>query len=313
MKIVRDYQFIHDADKGASVAIGNFDGVHLGHQKVLEVAEQAAERLGCPFGAMTFEPHPRAVFAPDAPDFRLMNAEAKAHRLEKLGVEFLYELNFNKSLAGLTHIEFARDVIAGGLGLKHVVVGQDFRFGKGRIGDSADLVTLGKDFGFEVTISPLLQTGSREVSSTEIRLALSEGRPRDAAEMLGHWHRMEGCVIRGDQRGRELGYPTANIHIDGLHQPKFGIYAVKVDVLDGPNTGSYDGVASLGVRPMFGENIPNLETFFFDFEGDLYGSEISVALVDYLRPEHVFDGLDELIAQMDKDSATARTILADFK
>jgi len=148
------------------------------------------------------------------------------------------------------------------------------------------------------------------VSSTAIRDALSDGRPRDAAAMLGHWHRIEGKVIGGEQRGRELGFPTANMSIDGLHQPRHGVYAVLVDVLDGPHKGTYHGAASLGVRPMFGENTPNIETFLFDFSGDLYGSTLSVALVEFLRPELKFDGLEALIKQMDADCVKCREILA---
>ncbi len=311
MRTVRDYQFVRPEDRGASAAIGNFDGVHLGHQAVIGIARDEANRLGAPLGVVTFEPHPREYFAPDAPPFRLMNAEAKAHRLEKLGIERLYELNFNKVLSSLTPEAFARDVIANGLGLAHVVVGEDFCFGKGRTGTAQDLERFGREMGFGVTITPLLETGGVEVSSTRIREALSEGRPRDAARMLGHLHRIEGEVIKGDQRGRELGYPTANMSIDGLHPPKFGVYAVRADVLSGPHTGSYDAVASLGVRPMFGENRPNLETFLFDFKGDLYGADLSVALVEYLRPEMKFESLDALIAQMDSDSADARRILAE--
>ncbi len=311
MRTVRDYQYVRPDDRGASVAIGNFDGVHLGHQAVIALARAEAERTAAPLGVVTFEPHPREVFAPSAPPFRLMNAEAKAHRLEKLGVEVLYEINFNRALSTLSPADFARTVIAEGLGLTHVVVGEDFCFGKGRAGTAADLARHGHEMGFGVTVTPLLETGGIEVSSTRIREALSEGRPHDAAAMLGHFHRIEGEVIRGDQRGRELGYPTANMSIAGLHPPRFGIYAVQVDILTGPHAGPGDGVASLGVRPMFGQNLPNLETHVFDFKGDLYGAHLSVALVAYLRPEATFDGLDALIAQMDRDSAEARRVLQE--
>jgi riboflavin kinase/FMN adenylyltransferase len=262
-------------------------------------------------GVMTFEPHPRQFFAPDAPPFRLMNAAARAHRLEKLGIDVLYELPFNAALAALPAEDFARVIVAERLGLSHVVVGADFCFGKGRTGTAATLRDLGARFGFGVTVAGMVDLGAGEVSSTAIRAALSEGRPRDAAAMLGHWHRIEGPVIRGDQRGRDLGYPTANMSIAGLHPPRFGVYAVRVDVLDGPFAGSHDGAASIGVRPMFGENQPNCETFLFDFKGDLYGATLSVALVDYLRPEMRFDSLDGLIAQMGADCARARAILAD--
>ena len=199
-----------------------------------------------------------------------------------------------------------------GLGLTHVVVGADFCFGKGRKGTTDDLVALGQELGFGTTIAPLVTGGDVQVSSTNIRNALSEGRPRDAAAMLGHWHRIEGPVIGGEQRGRELGFPTANMSIDGLHPPKFGVYAVLVDVLDGPHAGSYRGASSVGVRPMFGENTANIETFLFDFSGDLYGAQLSVALVDYLRPELKFDGLEALISQMDADCARCREILAEL-
>ena len=307
MRIIRDFQFVDPPDRGASAAIGNFDGVHLGHQSVIDLARTAAP--DAPLGVLTFEPHPREYFAPDAPPFRLMSRKARASRLEKLGVQRLYELNFNAALAGLTPEDFARNVVSDGLGLTHVIVGADFCFGKERSGSAQDLVRFGQDMGFGVTIAPLIQGAGDVVSSTAIRQALSDARPLDAAAMLGHWHRIEGQVIGGEQRGRELGFPTANMSIEGLHPPKFGVYAVLIDVLDGPHQGSYHGAASIGVRPMFGENRPNLETFIFDFSGDLYGATLSVALVDYLRGEEKFDGLDALIAQMDADCDRARAIL----
>ena len=310
MRIIRDYSYVDAADRGASAAIGNFDGVHLGHRSVIDMARQAGAAIGAPLGVMTFEPHPRQFFAPDAPPFRLMSREARAHRLEKLGVERLYELNFNASLSSLTPRDFAQRVIADGLGLKHIVIGADFCFGKGRAGTAQDLVSFGAEMGFGVTIAQLLEGDSGAVSSTAIRNALTDGHPREAAAMLGHWHRIEGRVITGDQRGRELGYPTANMSIDGLHPPRFGVYAVLVDVLEGPHKGSYHGAASMGVRPMFGVNKPNLETFLFDFKGDLYGVPLSVGLVEFLRPEEKFDGLEALITQMDADCARARAILA---
>ncbi|MDB2578509.1 bifunctional riboflavin kinase/FAD synthetase [Tateyamaria sp.] len=308
MKIVRDYQFVEPDDRGATVAIGNFDGVHLGHRSVIDLARAAAP--AAPLGVMTFEPHPREFFAPDTPPFRLMNPTARAHQLKKLGVERLYELPFNAGLASLSPHDFAARVLCEGLGVAHVVVGSDFCFGSDRLGTAKDLVTFGKDMGFGVTVAPLLERSTATVSSTAIRRALRHGRPQDAAEMLGHWHRIEGPVIGGEQRGRTLGYPTANMSIDGLHLPAFGVYAVLVDVLDGIHTGQYHGVASMGVRPMFGENQPNLETFLFDFSGDLYGVPLSVALVAHLRGEETFDGLDALIVQMDADSAQARAIVA---
>ncbi|MHC0053743.1 bifunctional riboflavin kinase/FAD synthetase [Actibacterium sp. D379-3] len=297
-------------DRGASAAIGNFDGVHLGHRAVIDMARDTAQRTGAPLGILTFEPHPREFFAPTAPPFRLMNAEAKANRLAKLGVERLYQLPFDADLAALTPEQFARTVLADGLGLSHVVVGADFRFGKDRKGSAADLQRFGAGMGFGVTVAELIGRGKSAVSSTAIRKALSAGQPREAAAMLGHWHRIEGAVIQGDQRGRDLGFPTANMNIAGLHPPRFGVYAVKVDVLSGPHQGSYDGAASIGVRPMFGINTPNCESFLFDFSGDLYDTHLSVALIDYLRPEAKFDDLQGLTDQMGRDCDQARAILA---
>jgi riboflavin kinase/FMN adenylyltransferase len=306
MQIIRDYQYIRTKDRGASAAIGNFDGVHLGHKHVIDLAR----RDQAPLGVVTFEPHPRQYFSNDPNPFRLMNASARASRLEKIGVEILCELPFNETLASLEAEAFAREVLAEGLGLSHVVVGADFCFGRGRLGTADSLVEFGRRFGFDVTIADLLKGNSGAVSSTNIRCALSDGHPREAAAMLGHWHRIEGPVLHGEKRGRVLGYPTANMALDGWHLPKLGVYAVLVDVLDGPHQGSYQAVASLGIRPMFGQNTPNLESFIFDFTGDLYGTSLSVALVEFLRPELTFDGLDPLITQMDADSAKARAVLA---
>ena len=304
MQIYQHWQKLDDMSKGASVAMGNFDGVHLGHRSVIDLARNAA-----PLGILTFEPHPREYFAPTLPPFRLMNSEARANRLAKLGVERLYELPFGPDLAVLSPEAFARDVLADGLGVSHVVVGADFCFGKSRAGKAADLQALGNTYGFEVTIADLVKSNGIEISSTAIRTALTEGRPRDAASMLGHWHRIEGEVIHGEKRGRELGYPTANMSLNGLHLPKFGVYAVFADVLTGPQAGSYRGAASLGVRPMFGQNQANLETFLLDFKGDLYGQHLSIAFVEYLRPEMKFDGLPGLLTQMGADCVRAREIL----
>ena len=306
MRHIRDTSYMSEADRGATAAIGNFDGVHLGHQAILNVAKDAAD---APLGVVTFEPHPRSFFAPDAPGFRLMNAEARAHRLEALGVDVLYELSSTAALARLGPEDFVSDILVSRLGLKHVTVGRDFRFGKDRAGDAQDLKRLAGTHGIGVTLADLMATNGVEVSSTRIREALSDGRVEDAAAMLGHLHRIEGVVMQGDQRGRDLGYPTANIGVEGLHLPKLGVYAVRFRVLTGEHMGEYDGVASLGVRPMFGDNTPNLETHVFDFRGDLYGAAVSVALVSFLRPEEKFDSVEALVKQMDADSAQARDIL----
>ncbi|MEM8881368.1 MAG: bifunctional riboflavin kinase/FAD synthetase [Pseudomonadota bacterium] len=305
MRTVRDPNVMDPSLVGASAAIGNFDGVHRGHQHVIDLARGRG-----PLGVVTFEPHPRQFFAPEAGPFRLMNAESRTSRLAKLGVDVLFELPFDTALSDMSAKDFACDVLHASLGLTHLVVGADFRFGKNRIGTAEMLRQIGNDAGFDVSVAPLLKNGLDAVSSTAIRQALSDGDPGTAAEMLGHWHRIEGPVLHGEKRGRELGYPTINMGLEGLHLPALGVYAVLVDVLDGAHADTYHGVASLGIRPMFDGSEPNLETFIFDFTGDLYGAQISIALIEFLRPEMNFDGISALIAQMDQDSAEARRILA---
>ncbi len=240
-----------------------------------------------------------------------MGPEARTHRLEKLGVERLYELNFNASLSALTPQEFAQNVIATGLGLRHVVVGADFCFGKGRAGNAQDLCASARIWALASPSQQLLEGEIGEVSSTAIRTALTEGRPRDAAAMLGHWHRIEGTVIGGEQRGRDLGYPTANMSIDGPAPAQIRRLCGDGRCADGPaRRAATTARPHLACARCSTANVPNLETFLFDFTGDLYGADLSVALVDYLRPEETFDSLDALIAQMDADCARARAILS---
>jgi len=310
MRILKSWAGLKADDRGSSAAIGNFDGVHLGHQAVIRLAGDEARRRGVPLGIVTFEPHPRQYFAPETPPFRLTNSETRANRLARLGVDRLYELPFDGRLASLSAEAFVAEVLGSGLGLSHAVVGTDFRFGRGRAGTVDDLRRLGEAAGIAVTVADLVGQDGAELSSTAIRQSLSDGDPHRAAAMLGHWHRIDGEVLGGDRRGRDLGYPTANMSIQDLHPPRFGIYAVLVDVLTGPHQGSFGGAASIGVRPMFGVNAPNLETFLFDFTGELYGEHLSVALVEYLRPEAKFDSLDALVRQMDADSERARAVLA---
>lgn len=304
------YRGLAAADRGAAAAIGNFDGVHLGHQSVLALARAAAAERDAPFGVVTFEPHPRAFFAPGGPPFRLMDAEARAHRLEKLGVQQLYEIPFDAALAAMPAEAFMHEILSEGLGLRHIVAGADFRFGKGRGGDPDTLRLLGPQLGFGATIAPLVSDAQGDVSSTAIRAALGAGRPEEAARMLGHWHRIEGVVARGDQRGRDLGFPTANLGLGDLHRPRFGVYAVLVDVLDGPHAGRWRGAASIGERPTFGAQAPNLEVNLLDFAGDLYGARLSVALVAFQRPEIAFDDVGALVAQMHADVGETRARLA---
>lgn len=307
MRIIAGYQNLDPQDRGASVAIGNFDGVHRGHQVLIDDARKAAG--DAPVGVVTFEPHPRRFFQPDAPPFRLSRPSEKARLLEGYGVDRLYNLPFDKGLASQPAEEFVQSVLHEGLGVTHIVVGADFRFGKGRTGDAVLLRTMGTELGFSVTIHDLIGDETGEFASTAVRTMLAEGRCQEAARQLGHWPSISGPVVLGDQRGRDLGYPTANLDFGEQMIPRYGIYATWVDVLDGDHKGRHAGVASIGERPTFGVNAPNFEVHLFDFSGDLYGTEISVGLVKYLRGEEKFDGVDALIAQMDRDSAQARETL----
>ena len=303
MQIHRTFD-VGEGARGATVCLGNFDGVHRGHQALLSSARAA--RPDAPLGVVSFDPHPRRFFQPDAPAFLLATSREKARRLAAYGVDHFYEIAFDARLAGMTAEAFAEDILASGLGVAHVVVGEDFRFGKNRVGDALLLRRLGEAFGFGVTIHQLVTGDSGEYGSTAIRVLIGEGRCLEAAEQLGCWHSVSGQVVKGDQRGRDLGYPTANLTFGDQITPRFGVYASLVTVHDGAYAGVYPGVASIGERPTFGVNAPNFEVHLFDFSGDLYGAEISAALVAFLRDEERFDTIEALIAQMDADSRAAR-------
>ena len=306
MEIVTDTSKLTADLRGASIAIGNFDGVHRGHQVLIEDARKA----GSPVGVVSFEPHPRRFFQPDAPPFRLSTQAEKARRLERHGVDILYQLPFDATMSGQEAEDFVRDILIRDLGIQHLVVGADFHFGKGRKGDAILLRQMGLQHGFGVTIHDLIGDETGEYASTAIRAMVQEGRCAEAAQQLGCWHTVSGPVVKGDQRGRDLGYPTANLNYNEQLIPKYGIYATWIEVLEGAHKGTYPGVASLGERPTFGVNSPNFEVHLFDFSGDLYGTTIAVSLVKWQRGEVAFEGVEKLIEQMDRDSATARDILA---
>jgi riboflavin kinase/FMN adenylyltransferase len=310
MRTIEGYRELAASDRGASTAIGNFDGVHRGHQVLIADADKARRTTGAPLGVITFEPHPRRHFQPSAPPFRLTLPAEKARVLEGLGVERLYQLRFDASLAGMQAEDFVRDVLVAGLGISHLVVGADFHFGKGRKGGAVLLRRMGAELGFGLTIHQMVGDETGEFASTALRVLIEEGRCREAARQLGRWHTICGRVIEGDRRGRDLGYPTANLDFGEQLIPRYGVYAVCVTVHDGPCRGRYPGVASIGERPTFGVNQPNFEAHLLDFAGDLYGSEISAGLVRRLRGEERFDSVETLIAQMCRDSAEARAVLA---
>lgn len=309
MRIFRHFAELPDSIRGGVVALGNFDGVHRGHQAVIGRALDLAKGWGVPAGVMTFEPHPRSVFIPDQPPFRLTPFRIKARLIEALGVDFLLMQHFDKAFATHTAEDFIRQVLVEGLGVRAVVVGYDFCFGKARSGNVA---LLKAQSGFE-TIAIDAQGGGdgQAFSSNKIRQALQDGKPELAAEILGRPWEIEGRVEIGDQRGRTIGFPTANLHLHDYLRPAIGVYAVRAGIDLGTDTVWHDGVANLGRRPTFDKQDVILEAHLFDFDGDLYGRHLRVALAGYIRPERKFDGLPALKAQIAQDCDTARSILSE--
>ena len=289
------------------VALGNFDGVHLGHRALLLEAKRLASELKRPFAALVFEPYPREFFRPNDEPFRLTAFRSKARLLSELGVEILFVLTFDAQMASMSAQDFVLEVLVKELAAAHVVVGKDFRFGKGRAGDVAVLGYMGEMEGFGTTVfASVFANGGVKISSSDIRVALKAGKPDEAARLLGHWWRVEGHVAQGEKRGRELGFPTANLKLEHTLLPAFGIYAVRVHLPDGR---VFDGAASFGIRPTFALESPLLEVHLFGFSGDLYGALIAVEFIAYLRPEKKFDSVDALKSQIAADCDDAKRIL----
>ena len=307
----QDFQVVHDfgpggALRGATVAIGNFDGVHRGHKAVIAAALARAGALGKPSAALTFEPHPRAFFDPDEPLFRLTPEDAKLRLLAAAGLDGAIVLTFNAELAKLTAQDFVQRVLVDRFAISGAAIGFNFHFGANRAGSPEFLQAQGREHGFTVDIVPPLLDGGRPVSSGPIRAALAAGRLDDAAEFLGYPWFVSGTVIHGDKRGRELGFPTANLRLDPACALRHGVYAVRAAIAGR----RYDGVASFGRRPMFDSGAVLLEIFVFDFSGDLYGANIDVAFIAWLRDEAMFASAADLMRQMKEDSRLAREALA---
>ncbi len=305
--MIRGWKDLADGDRGASLAMGSFDGVHRGHQRVIALAAKAAAELGAPLGVITFDPHQRAYFRPDEPAFRLMKPDQQARALESLGVDVLYVLPFN-NLAEMSDREFAAKVLREGLGAAHVAVGFDITFGKDRTGSPAAMAAYGAELGFGVSVAAAVADASGEkFSSTHVREALRDGRPADAAAILGRPFAIEGAVQRGRQLGRKLGYPTANVALTDYVIPRFGVYATRTRLPDGREI---PGVANMGVNPTIeGVRAPLLEVWLFDFDEDIYDQVIETDLIAFLRPELKFDGLDAMTVQVMKDAKAARDLL----
>ncbi|WP_018427189.1 bifunctional riboflavin kinase/FAD synthetase [Hoeflea sp. 108] len=295
--------------RGGVVAIGNFDGIHRGHQAVLERALEEARRRGVPALVLTFEPHPRKVFRPNVPLFVLTPPHVKARLIEALGFDGVIERPFTRAFSSQSAEDFVTAILQDQLGISHVVTGFDFHFGKNRQGGPAFLMESGERHGFGVTlVDAFRDEGAEIVSSSRIRELLTQGEAAEAAGLLGYRYTVEAEVVGGAQLGRTLGFPTANMQLSPETTLKEGIYAVRFRRADGT---LHDGVASFGRRPTVGDNLaPLLETFVFDFSGDLYGEIASVSFFGYLRGEIKFDGLDPLVAQMKLDEAEARALLS---
>jgi riboflavin kinase/FMN adenylyltransferase len=311
MQIFRHTENLPAAVRGAVVAIGNFDGVHRGHQTVVAAARAEARRLGVPLCVLSFEPHPRSLFRPDDPPFRLTPFRIKARLLEALGVDLHVVLHFDRAFAARSAEDFIETILVGALGARHVVVGYDFCFGHRRAGTPETLTAFGRRLGFGVTIVTQAsdETGGL-YSSSRARELLAEGDTRGAAEILGRPWEIEGRVEHGDKRGRQLGFPTANVELGDFLRPAYGIYAVRCAVDGEGPLAWHDGVANLGIRPMWRTEAPLLEAYLFDFSGDLYHRHLRVQLVEWLRGEEKFDSLEALVAQIDRDCEAARRALA---
>ncbi|MDJ0948033.1 MAG: bifunctional riboflavin kinase/FAD synthetase [Alphaproteobacteria bacterium] len=310
MRIFRHYTELPEEARGAVVALGNFDGVHLGHREVIGAAGREARALNAPHGVLTFEPHPRSFFQPATPPFRLTPFRIKARHLEALAVDFLYVLHFDREFSQITAQDFVAKVLVEGLGVRHVVTGYDFVFGQGRGGNAETLAAAAVEHGFGYTrVAPVEALPGVPYSSTRVRDHLLAGEPDKAAFLLGRDWEIEGRVEPGEQIGRDLGFPTANVRLGEYLHPAFGIYAVKAGLDAGEDTVWLDGVANLGQRPTFDGKDILLEVHLFDFKGDLYGRHLRTRLIRWIRPEKRFDGLAALRAQIADDCSVARDLL----
>lgn len=312
MRIHRDHAGLPARARGASVAIGNFDGVHRGHREVIRVAARHARELGAPLGVVTFEPHPREVLSPAEAPPRLTTLRRKAELLRELGVERLHVLRFDEKLMRMPAEGFVTDILLGDLGVAAVTTGRDFRFGHKRQGDTALLAAIAGARGVPVSAVDAVTVEGEVCSSTAIRAALAEGRVEHAAELLGYPYELEGVVRPGDRRGRTIGFPTANVHPRGRRPmlPGIGVYAVRAGLGCGAGLRWLPAVANLGRRPTFDGRSLLLEVHLLEGGADLYGQRLRVAFLERLRGERKFAGLDELKAQIARDCERARAVHA---
>ncbi|WP_045835248.1 bifunctional riboflavin kinase/FAD synthetase [Hyphomicrobium sp. 99] len=306
MHVIHGHKHVMPEFRGTSIAIGNFDGVHRGHRALIAEAKRHARDARVPSAVMVFEPHPREFFQPDEMHFRLTPLKRKIALLEILGVDIAFVEPFNAELAAMTAEQFIERVLVAGLGVVHVVIGYDFYFGHKRGGNPELMVRAGEELGFGVTVMPPIAEAGEPFSSSAVRLYLAQGDVKGAAHVLGsHW-RVAGRVVGGAKRGTDMGYPTANLPMPKGTTLGHGIYAVRA-YFDGV---PHDAAAYLGTRPTFDDGMPVLEVYLFDFNGDLYGREMEVEFIDFIRGDRKFHSVEELVAQMDEDIAKVQAVLA---
>jgi len=310
MRIIRGNNPIGPEDRGTVAALGNFDGVHLGHRSVIQETGRIARELGVPLSVLTFEPHPRMLFQQDTAPFRLTDSVSRAEALSDLGVELLFELAFDQEFSQLSAEDFVPRILVEMLGLRHVACGYDFVFGHRRRGTPEMLESHGQDAGIGVIcMGAVAETDGAVYSSTRVRQCIAEGDPRGAAELLGRPWSFSATVEQGDQRGRTIGFPTCNLRIIDLVQPAYGVYAIQVRVQGDENW--FPGVANFGRRPTVNDRGALFEAHLFDVESDLYNQRLTIRVIDFIRPEMRFSGLDALTAQIAADATRARAILSE--
>ena len=295
-----------NARKGV-FALGNFDGVHLGHKEIIAKAISIGEKNNIPSGVLIFEPHPRKFFRPKDKNFIISDIKTRSYLLENCGLDFLGILDFDKKMSNLTPFEFVDNVIKNAIDVSHLIVGYNFKFGKDRSGDVHVLTDICKKLEIDLSIIDKIEGDSYVFSSSSVRDCLRKADLIGAKKIIGDYWTVKGKVIKGEQRGRQIGFPTANISMDGWIEPLFGVYAVNVS-FDGLN---YKGVANLGVRPTFGQSCPLLEVHLFDYSGDLYGNDIVISFIDFIRKEKKFDGIEALKKQIQIDSTKAIELIIE--
>jgi len=313
-QVFHNWRGLAEVDRGAAIAWGNFDGLHPGHRRVIADAAKAAARIGAPLGVGSLDPHPQRLFHPESPPFHLTNQHQLTRALESLGVARLYLVPFGQQMAGLSDRDFVKEILVGGLGVRHVAVGFDVTFGKDRTGGPESMRRYGQEFGFSVSVTEEVDAADGiKISSTAVRELLQRGKPAEAARMLGRPFAIEGLVQKGRQLGRKLGFPTANVPLGEYVAPMFGVYATLTHLKDGRTRG---GVANIGVNPTTGLVDARLEVWLFDFDEDIYGEVIDTELIEFLRPEETFRDasgnfdVPAMVAQVHKDAAQARALLA---